>query len=80
MLLAITHLLASSPNAIIGIIGHSRSFISGQRMITCDIGNGFFASILTRQALTTVTVTCCILTEWTVIIETIHHSTRSLTV
>ena len=80
MLLVITHLLTLSPNAIIEIISHSRNLVCGQRMITCDTYNGFFPSILTRQALTAVTAICCILTEWTVIIETIHHSTRSLTV
>ena len=55
-------------------------FNDGERIITCDIYNGFFTSVLARQAITTITITCCILSKWTVIIEAIHYSTRSFTV
>ena len=67
------HLLTSGPNAIIGIVGHPCNFVCSQRLIACNICNKFFLPVLTRQTLTTITVTRCILPKWTEMIKTVHH-------
>ena len=75
MLLVIISPLISSPDTIIMIVGHSCNLVCGQRVIAYNISDRFFPPVLTRQALTMVTVTSCILTEWAEMIKTVHHYT-----